>query len=68
MGVLKCNPKDMTREWLSIVISFLEKYYTMLQFGGRNPKFGVNHVFWCFMYLDVYYFCVPGLISLSIMM
>ena len=31
----------------------LGKNYMMLQFGGRNPEFGVNHVYGC---LDVYYF------------
>ena len=33
----------------------------MLQFGGRNPGFGVNHVYPCIMCLDVcflYYVCV----------
>ena len=32
----------------------------MLQFGGRNPGFGVNHVYPCIMCLDVcflYYVC-----------
>ena len=33
----------------------LGKNYMMLQFGGRNPEFGVNHVYRC---LDVYYFYV----------
>ena len=42
----------MATEWLPIVISLWEKNYMMLQFGGRNPEFGVNHVYRC---LDVYY-------------
>ena len=62
----------MATKWLPIVISFLEKYYMMLQFGGRNPGFGVNHVYMCTMCLDVYYlFYAPGcswLIPLSVMM
>ena len=29
----------------------------MLQFGGRNPGFGVNHVYPCIMCLDVCYQC-----------
>ena len=71
----------MATKWLPIVISFLEKYYMMLHFGGGNPGFGVNHVYPCTMCLDVcysitgldvyYLFYAPGcswLIPLSVMM
>ena len=40
----------------------LKEIIMMLQFGGRNPGFGVNHVYRCLDYLvlcvliDVYYF------------
>ena len=40
----------------------LKEIIMMLQFGGRNPRFGVNHVYRCLDYLvlcvliDVYYF------------
>ena len=68
MGVLKCTQEHKANRAVADCNKFLEKYYMMLQFGGRNPGFGVNHVYPCIMCLDVcflYYVCtilfhVPG--------
>ena len=50
------------------------KYYIKLQFGGRNPEFGVNHVYRCLDYLvlcvliDVYHFVLCVLMCIIFLM
>ena len=53
---------------------FLKEIIMMLQFGGRNPEFGVNHVYWCLDYLvlcvliDVYHFVLCVLMCIIFLM
>ena len=62
MESLKGEQEDViaTRVVVDCNRLFRRNIYCIMQpFGGCNPEFGVNHVYWCFMCHVVYYFYVP---------